>query len=326
MSETLGLEITPRNPLKEHGMLIFLGVAVILALSLGIAFYTAGGGIPSFNSLTSQLKNGSAPARVRAAQLIGQSTTEKAEAELVAPALGDALFDVSLDVQIAASEALRRIGPIASKAVPQLVEALNRSVAERREYVEKRKLLDEQASYDFDVEHKVWLEKMAILQVSLVRSLGAMGDDAVLAVPNMITVLSEGNTQSIIAALVGLGGLGLKAKEARSAIMPLLDSKEPEIKRYAVWAIGSLRSLNAIPKLEKLLDDPNGAVRRNAVKSLKALNTKQTADIIDQKTNQLMRVLKSPDLSKRQSAATRLREINTPKALKALGESSRLGT
>jgi HEAT repeat protein len=94
-------------------------------------------------------------------------------------------------------------------------------------------------------------------------------------------------------------------------LLELLDSDDDDILRFAVYALGEIKSPTAVPPIVKLLDHPNPEVRQNAVFALGLIRDKRA-------TEPLIAALRDEDSVVRGYAATALGEIGDPKAKEAL--------
>jgi len=178
-----------------------------------------------------------------------------------------------------AVQVLRRIGPDAAPAVPELVEALkDPDVAFRRE---------------------------------VLFTLAAIGPAAKAAVPALVAMLSDTNEELRPAACYALGRIGPDAKDAVPELRKALRGEDRLLKFASVWALlhilpedaalrplavpiltgmlekaphdmvrvqaaialGELKALGkpAVPVLKKLLDDPSPAVRQAAEEAIKQI-------------------------------------------------------
>jgi HEAT repeat protein len=96
-------------------------------------------------------------------------------------------------------------------------------------------------------------------------------------------------------------------------LLEILDSDDDDVLRFAVYALGEIKSPTAVPPIIDLLRHPNPEVRQNAVFALGMIGDKTA-------TEPLIAALKDEDSVVRGYAATALGELGDPKAKEALLE------
>jgi HEAT repeat protein len=143
-------------------------------------------------------------------------------------ALADALTSDAASVRRFAGEAMGRLGAAAAPAVPRLLRALGRDDA------------------------IAWDAGPPIL--------AAIGSPARPALPLLLARIESGATGSVLLARVA-GQIA--AAQDVPAILALLDSPQPVVRRAALWAIERMgpRAATAVPVLEGCLHDADEEVR-----------------------------------------------------------------
>jgi HEAT repeat protein len=179
---------------------------------------------------------------------------ENAAAQAV-PGLAKALSADSVEVRVAAAQALGAIGPDARTAVPQLGKALDDpagivtlSAAEALGSIKGpavKVLADRLKQPEF-------LPLAAAV-------LGHMGPDAVDALPELVKQLNAQETESQIEVLIAIAAIGPKAKAATEPLLNLLKNGKGQPQRGAVYALAKIGAKESIPQLQKGVmqtDDP----------------------------------------------------------------------
>ncbi len=100
-------------------------------------------------------------------------------------------------------------------------------------------------------------------------AIGALGPDALPAVPALIKSLQRGREEDQVNAAEALGRLGPTAAEATQPLFVALESSAWKVRRAAARALGHLQVRAAVPRLiQHLESDPGRWVRRAAGESL----------------------------------------------------------
>lgn len=136
---------------------------------------------------------------------------------------------------------------------------------------------------------------------------GRIGDPA--AIPTLIECLQGTDTRIRRIAAVALRNIGIAAVPV---LLPLLLHSEPQIREYATEVLGSLRSVEAVPRFAELLkDDENPRVLRAIAHAL--------ANIADPGAILIMeRILDYPDDSIRQTILASISRFSGPEAVESL--------
>src|SRR5262249_52237760 len=102
-----------------------------------------------------------------------------------------------------------------------------------------------------------------------IRTLGKIGPDSKPAVPNLISGVTDRDDYVSEHAAEALGEIG--APEAVPYLTRALSDPSPRVRRDAVRSLGQLGAAakSAVGEVEKLVTDPNDAVREAAKKSLR---------------------------------------------------------
>ena len=91
------------------------------------------------------------------------------------------------------------------------------------------------------------------------------------AVPALLTLLREGESEERIYALWALGAIGDPA--ALSPLLGALESDDPGLRKTAAYALGELGLPESAPRLRVALEDPVADVRWNAALALARLGS-----------------------------------------------------
>ncbi len=97
------------------------------------------------------------------------------------------------------------------------------------------------------------------------------------AIPLLQDKLSSAEPSVQAAAIAGLGEL--KAPEARTALLPLLENGSPLVRRAAATAAGKLEEKQAAELLLKLAADPDALVRAASLESLRKLREERAVPL-----------------------------------------------
>jgi HEAT repeat protein len=180
-------------------------------------------------------KDDRAEARWRAADLLGQIGPEARESSSAMAALVAALRDRDSYVRAVAAAALASIGPAGPDALPPLCDML--SGGER---------------------------------VPALRALARYGDEAAPAIPRVIELLGDDDSEVRWNAARTLGKIGPTAREAVPALVATLKDDDALVREHAAEALGDIGpdAKNAVLPLMAALKDPDARVRRDAVRSL----------------------------------------------------------
>ena len=157
----------------------------------------------------------------------------------------------------AVAEALGSLGGGARLAVPHLLGALARAVAESPE--------QDASGYERDV---------------IVRSLASIGGPAV---GPLRAALADPDPSVREASAEALGRMGSPAVDARLDLESRLEDPAPFVRAAAVAALGSMGSaaLGSAPALEARLADPNAFVRARAADALVALGDRASLRVVE---------------------------------------------
>ena len=185
------------------------------------------------------------------------------------------LKDVEIDVRLHAARALGRIGPEAREAIPPLVETLNDENSDLRAEAAEALGGIGQATEDVVLAlNEALNETMGIWYPSpreqIVRALGKLGPEAMVAVPALISVLKDSprlfeRQQSAMA----LGRIGQPAKIAVPALAKTMRQKNTfqDLGQYSADALSRIGKA-AVPYLIQALKDEISEVRFAAVGAL----------------------------------------------------------
>ena len=160
-------------------------------------------------------------------------------------------FVSAYDQNIRAAKAFRALGPLAEKAVPDLIKILQEQISDSSQF-------------------------------STAESLGNLGPAARSAVPSLIAALTAKSISIRAEACRALGRIGVDAE----LVVPLLEKalRDPAIavRRSAAASLGDFGSdsASAVPLLTAALEDPDKGVRNCARKALDGI----TAGLKNQKT------------------------------------------
>jgi len=234
---------------------------------------------PAIHDLIGALKDSNDKVRAAAAAALGGIG---ADPELSAPALIEALKDKSDYVRKAAAEALgkNKPGASANTIVPALTAALRDESSDVRATA-----ADSMAKLGADARSAV----AAVTDLlrdggtsnrwSAARILAGIGPDAKAAVPALLLALKDDDVDVRIESAAALGRIGQNQPEALEVLKRELsydDDREAWRRRArAAGAIGGLGAAAqpAIPALTRVLNDPDGHVRRVAAFALERIAT-----------------------------------------------------
>ena len=81
------------------------------------------------------------------------------------------------------------------------------------------------------------------------------------------------DAQVRVSAAEVLGQIGSGAVDAMPALIQVLRDQNPEVRQYAVGALGHIAAVDAVPALMQALKDQNPKVRNNAAWALEQIGT-----------------------------------------------------
>lgn len=243
-------------------------------------------GSSAIKPLTAALLDEDSDVRTDAATALVELADEEAGDQLFENLLGDPTSEVKL----AAIDALTRLGHA------DLVPWLRRMVRGR----------DEEIVWDEDEFYATGWDDWADIQARAVSALGKLG--ATEAVPDIVAALDGEDAQDLTAfafrALSGLGPEGIGALEefvgaatsrtrrravttlslidddrARAAVVRALEDSEPDVRIAALK--GCAKAATHDPRIALMLDDPDGAVRAQAVELIGAEHSHELTSLLN---------------------------------------------
>ena len=251
--------------LRRYRASILIGLALLTLLSA--IETTRADDEPS--PLATAIKDLASPkesVQIAAADSLGAMGENAVEA---VPLLSKALGEKSAMVRAHAARALGRIGEAAKDAGPALAEL----VADPNDDV-RRSALNALRKIKPDRDKTLPIISQALAHAdpsTRVHALQSIADMGEAAVPALIKALehSEGKYW----ALLVLGELGPKAKDAVPGMAKLLNDDSVQVRREAVMALGMVGkdAESAVPQIAKALDDEQMAVRYGAAFALGSL-------------------------------------------------------
>ncbi len=225
------------------------------------------GAAPALSALSKALADKSQMVRAHAAHAIGNIGEAAKDA---GPALAKLVADPDPKVRRAALNALRRIKPDRNKTLPIISQALTAADPATRAHA--------------------------------LHSVAEMGE---AALPALIHALQH--PEGKYWALLVLGELGPKAKDAVPGMTKLLTDDSVQVRREAAMALGMVGkdAASAVPQIAQALDDEQMAVRYGAVFALGSLGPAARSAV-----SALQAQLKSDDEFMKVQAAWALAKIN----------------
>jgi HEAT repeat protein len=181
-----------------------------------------------------------------------------------------------------AADLLKERGPDARPAVPALLQALHYSDA----HVQTVAVTALEAIGYTGPEAIPVLQAMLTREgrLSAERALAHYGAQAAPAVPRLIDLLRDSDSEVRWNAALTLGKIGPDAKAAVPNLVAALKDENALVREHAAEALGDIGpdARDAIPELVAVLKDPEARVRRDAVRSLGqiGLRDKATAEAI----------------------------------------------
>jgi HEAT repeat protein len=97
-----------------------------------------------------------------------------------------------------------------------------------------------------------------------------------VAVPALVELLDDKDTEVRILAASSLGNIGHDAKTAIPVLTKMLRDKDVFVRSNAAWALGKVgpEARQALPALSELLHDKDDVVRRAAIEALSKIEKK----------------------------------------------------
>ena len=214
----------------------------------------------------------------------------------VLAALRAGLDDHSLEVRLAAIDALRDAADPASAAALRSLVAKDRAAEVRRRVIFALAACDDGASADFLLNY---LDRDAFddgTAVSTIETLGRL--KAAQAVPTFVEYAHNGNDRVRDAAVAALARVG--GEKATAAVVSLLSDPAPDVRRSAVRAAGEIGDRSAVPKLIDAMNSPDA--RTDAITALARMPDARA-------THVYLEGLASNDFTLREKCKQALREI-----------------
>jgi HEAT repeat protein len=226
----------------------------------------------TLNALLKSLKNSNADVRWSAAVALESFVTE---AESAIPILTQALSDMNVNIQVAATRTLGRIG---AAAIPGLLQALGKPEKQvRREAVWALARIGSAAKGTVSALTRALQDSDLRVRWGAAQALGAIGPDAGAAVSALAECLENSNLifcRLAAQALVRIGPAALDALQQAS------QSPDRFVRREALWALGHLGQPTSDCETSDNSDDPSSATPDRIVAALnKDANLKDTAQM-----------------------------------------------
>lgn len=193
------------------------------------------GGRSAVPVLIELLRDASPEVRWQAADLLGQAGPAERRDTAAKDALVRALQDDDPHVRAVAASSLSVLGDAGPAAIPVLRDMLTTG------------------------------ERLAALK-ALVR----YGAEAEPAIPRLVDLLHDGDSEVRWRAAMTLGKIGPVARNAVPALVAALKDEDALVREHAAEALGDIGpdAKEAVPALTTALRDPDARVRRDAVRSL----------------------------------------------------------
>jgi HEAT repeat protein len=228
--------------------------------------------------LTNQLKDPDAQQRAKAARKLGKMGRK---AEPAVPALIDTLSDDDVNVRVAATWSLGRLGAV---SIPPLQDALisDRTLPVRTLCALALGLNGPRASVAVSQLFKAAEDEDAKLRATAAWSLGQTGKQAL---PVITGAMRSSNANLRIAVAWAIGMIGRDAaREGKPYLLLAVDDQEPRVRERVIWALGQLGATDpaVFAALGKALGDEDERVRLQAARVLEKLSTKRADQIIAQ--------------------------------------------
>jgi HEAT repeat protein len=175
------------------------------------------------------------------------------------PELVKTLKDKDEKVRVASARALAQMGPKAKTAVAALAEALRDTPAVR---LAAREALGSVGKEAVPFLVQALKDKDDVIRLLAVQGLGRLGPEAKTAIPALIEALKDRHR---IVSDIAWNTLRQLGDEAVPSLLEALADKENPL---AIRLLGTLRAKSAVPKLIKLLEDPDPRRRELAASTL----------------------------------------------------------
>lgn len=237
------------------------------ALGCGVAVATAYALSPkSVESLLQDLQSSDPSVRRSAVVALGKC---RDDSEHAIPALRQALEDDQFAIRVLAGVSLSKLGepdgevPFRISDLPMLIDALS----DRSYHVSDsaRDALKELGSLAVPALVKQLDHSDSSVRSSVLSVLSALGPAAADAAPALSKfVLQEQNKGNRWTAISTLGHIGPPAADAVPVLIELLEHGGETDRRHAANALGGIGGAEALATLERLVDDPDAVVARNA--------------------------------------------------------------
>jgi HEAT repeat protein len=226
----------------------------------------------TLNGLLKSLKHSKAEVRWSAAIALESFV---AEAEATIPILTQALSDVDVKIQVAATRTLGRIG---APAIPGLLQALDKPEKQvRREAVWALARIGSAARGTVSALTRALQDSDLKVRLGAAQALGAIGPNAGAAVSALVECLHDSNLifcRLAAQALVRIGPAALDALQQAS------QSSDRFVRREALWALGHLGQPTSDYATGDTSVDPSSATPARIVAGLnKDANLKDTAQM-----------------------------------------------
>jgi HEAT repeat protein len=230
--------------------------------------------------------------------------------ELLATEQGPSYAEVRWTV----AELLRDLGPEAAAATPALLAALQDPDPHVRHVVTAA--LGEIAPADKEVIAALVSRLRTGDRLSAVKALGHFAADAREAVPTLVELVKDPDTETRLTAVIILGEIGPDAALAVRVLTEALRDADATVREHAAESLGQIGTEDAstIAALSEALKDNNSRVRRDAVRTLGQIGPAAKSAV-----PAIRGLQKDESENVRSAARTALRQID-PQASKDKGQ------
>lgn len=192
------------------------------------------------------------------------------------------LLSADVNVILAATRAVARLGLDGSPGIPQILQNLSHSsVAVRVASAEALARIGQRDPHSVPALIAALDDPSGDVRTAAAMALGRFGAEATAAVPRLEHVLVHDSIPVVLAALQTLGRIGPSASEAVPEIAERLgdDSAPALLKSAAATSLGRIArdTDHAIPALERAIRDPDAYVRCQAARALSAYGVQAAA-------------------------------------------------